>query len=102
MAGLPHHPARAHFCLDNTGVVRGATQHPSLNSQHLFREFLADAATLPAYTVRWVPGHYGVKGNEAADAEAKAGALLQAPVDLPTLYHVRRQMKADNRSARKQ
>ena len=95
-------PQPTHFCSDNVGVVRGLVQHPSLNSQHLFLEFREDTAKLPSYTVRWVPGHTGVNGNEEADKEAKAGALGEPPEDaLSTLYYVRRTAKAQSRAALK-
>ncbi|KAI1003978.1 hypothetical protein K3495_g4231 [Podosphaera aphanis] len=30
-------------------------------------------------TIRWVPSHAGIEGNELADLEAKKGALLLSP-----------------------
>lgn len=52
------------------------------------------------YLVRWCPGYKGMEGNEAANAEAKAGALEDSAVDeSPTLAHVRRVAKAQSRAA---
>ena len=82
------------ICLDNLEVaVRLLSRPDSGSSQAIFHRFAKKAQlwrerarlphTLPGdVRVRWVPAHVGIAGNEAADAAAKAGALLPPPTNV--------------------
>jgi hypothetical protein len=81
-------------CLDNITAASCLQGKPSDSSQDVFIEFQALAAAHDATSVRWVPGHTKIPGNEEADGLAKAGCLQLAPADaLPTLAYLRRAVR---------
>jgi ribonuclease HI len=86
---------RLFVCLDNTSVVDGLNGSPPESSQAIFLRFqeLASGHS-PGVTVKWIPGHQDIEGNEAADKLAKEGAMLETRIDsLPTVAWVRRHLK---------
>lgn len=67
-------------CLDNTSVVDGLTGKPPESSQAIFLRFQTLARNhTPGVTVKWVPGHVDIEGNEAADRLAKQGTKSEPP-----------------------
>jgi hypothetical protein len=78
-------------CLDNIAAASCLRGKPSDSSQDVFIEFQTLAAAHGATSVRWVPGHAKIPGNEEADELAKAGCLQPVTADtLPTLAYLRR------------
>lgn len=75
-------------CLDNEeSAIRLHAGIPTASSSKQIREFCETAhqarmaaANIRKVTVRWVPGHQGIPGNERADLLAKAACSLQPPV----------------------
>ncbi|MBD2358785.1 hypothetical protein H6G41_30020 [Tolypothrix sp. FACHB-123] len=87
-------------CLDNIAAARCLRGKPSDSSQDIFIEFQDLAAAHGATTVRWVPGHTGIPGNDEADALAKAGCLEATPTGaLPTLAYLRRAARQRSKDA---
>jgi hypothetical protein len=78
-----------------TAVIRCLLGSAPSSSQLSFQRFRELAKTFPCpVSVRWVPGHMGIKENMAADALAKEGSKLPVPEDaLPTLAAIRRQAR---------
>jgi len=59
-------------------VVDGLNGDAPDTSQNIFLIFQEFArAHAPGVTVKWIPGHKDLEGNEAADKLAKAGAMLE-------------------------
>ena len=71
---------RASIALDNTAAISASTLRTSAPGRYLTDIFhahvkkLKDAHPGLRLTLRWVPGHEGVAGNEAADKAAKEAA----------------------------
>lgn len=87
-------------CLDNLAAATGLRGTLSDSSQAAFLEFRDMALAHGNTTVRWIPGHTNIAGNEQADALAKAGWSQPAPPDaLPTLAYLRRVARKQPRGA---
>ena len=72
----PKYPAS--IFADNQAAIRVAEQQDARGSQFLARQFTRMTKRLAKtnrdnfqLTLRWIPGHSGVEGNETADREAK-------------------------------
>ena len=89
-------PSQAiHVLLDNQAVVNCLKGRPSESSQKTFMDFQDLASQEGGVSVRWIPGHESIQGNEEADEQAKRGAALPTPSDNPpSLAWVQRQAKA--------
>jgi ribonuclease HI len=62
--------------LDGKSVIQALSKQTTTSSQHLL-ETIHDKTThlhRPRITFRWIPGHRGIEGNEAADQRAKEAA----------------------------
>ena len=61
-------------CTDNTGIVYSVNGTASASSQAAFLKFQRTAEQYRGKaTVKWVPGHCDIQGNELADKLAKEG-----------------------------
>ncbi|MGH7965947.1 MAG: ribonuclease H family protein [Candidatus Binatia bacterium] len=87
-------------CLDNLAASSCLLGTASDSSQQAFLSFQDISATHGNVSVRWVPGHTNIPGNDQADALAKAGCELPKPADAkPTLAHIRRMAKKRSKEA---
>ena len=87
-------------CLDNLAAATCLIGTPSESSQAVFLEFQSLATSHGKVTVRWIPGHADILGNEQADALAKAGCTKPEPINaLPTLAFLRRTARKQPRDA---
>ena len=93
--------AEANGALDNLAAAAGLRGTPSDSSQAAFLEFQDMALAHGNTTVRWIPGHTNIAGNEQADVLAKAGCSQPAPPDaLPSLADLRRRKETAKGSIR--
>ncbi|KAG1795387.1 uncharacterized protein HD556DRAFT_1192796, partial [Suillus plorans] len=66
--------------VDNQAAIRATHSFDTTPAHYLmdrFHETLLSALTVQdsnTIPIRWTPGHVGIEGNEAADAEAKEAA----------------------------
>jgi ribonuclease HI len=74
-----------HVCIDNTSVIHGLQGTAPPSSQASFLAF-QEASKKTDVTIRWVPGHMGIQGNEEADSLARAGAKESPPRTWTTTY----------------
>jgi ribonuclease HI len=85
-------------CTDNTGVVSSINGTASASSQAAFLKFQRTAEQYRGkVTVKWVPGHCDIQGNELADKLAKEGVEAEhgaRVISQPTLAYVKRTAKA--------
>lgn len=85
-----HH---VHVLLDNQSVVNCLRGRPADSSQEVFLTFQELAATQGA-SVRWIPGHKGIQGNDDADALAGRAAAGGRPTNnTPSLAWVKREAR---------
>jgi hypothetical protein len=94
----------ATIAIDNQAAIQGIAALRPTSAHHLWEQIDAAAAKLKqtgmTITVRWVPGHRDVEGNEAADNAAKEAARGQSSAQ-HRLPHALRRPLATNRSALK-
>lgn len=91
MAQKENSEAGIAICVDNQAAITTTTMAKQMAAQYLVME-AQDTLTHAtrqqqesSVTLRWVPGHKGVEGNERADEEAKLAARgkYSKPKDLP-------------------
>jgi ribonuclease HI len=95
---LVHEQEDIHVCLDNTSAIAAFQGRHAESSQAVFLRFKELAQAHGRVTIRWCPGHQGIKGNELADEIAKAACKQQQTLNIPaTLAAVRRRAKEASR-----
>lgn len=86
---------KIYILLDNQAAVRALQTGVTSSSMGVARRFQELANTFDV-TIKWVPGHSKIRGNEAADASARAGlSQLPQPDTVPrviTTAYLRRLM----------
>lgn len=91
----PSH-SRIHIFTDNWSIaqaLRGGTKKPEFATRSL-RKTIQDAISLGIreITIQWIPGHYGIQGNDCADELAKAAVSAESSQEqaiLPSLRVLR-------------